>query len=139
MISENVSKWIAKALEDFRTAKHELSFPENEISTGPVCFHCQQLVEKLLKAYLLSKNVDFEKTHDLEHLLDLCAKQDPDFAKLYVGNLTFYAVEVRYPDEFYIPSVEEARECFEIVLKIKDFILKKLEIENDEIIKGIGE
>lgn len=135
MISENGRKWVAKALEDYRTAKHELSFPENEISTGPVCFHCQQLVEKLLKACLVSKNVEFEKTHDLEHLLDLCAKQDPDFAKLYAGNLTFYAVEVRYPDEFYIPSVEEARDCFAIATKIKDFILKKLGIENDEIVR----
>jgi hypothetical protein len=59
-------------------------------------------------------------------------KKDPDFAKLHVGNLTFYAVEVRYPNEFYIPSVEEAQESFEIVLKVKDFILEKLNIKESE-------
>lgn len=132
MIDENIKKWIIKAMEDYRIAEHELSFPEEEISTGPVCFHCQQTVEKLLKAYLVTKKIDFEKTHDLEFLLKLCATQDKDFENVSVGNLTDYAVEVRYPDEFYIPSVEEARECFEIASKIKDFVLYKMGIRKKE-------
>jgi HEPN domain-containing protein len=97
--------------------------------TDGVCFHCQQFVEKLLKAYLVSKNIDFGKTHNLEFLLELCKIQDSDFQGLNVGNLSFYAVEVRYPDEFYIPSVAEANECFEIASIARDFILKKLESE----------
>ena len=44
--------------------------------------------------------MDFQEANDLEHLLDLCAKQDTGFTKLYVGNLTFCAVVVKYPDEF---------------------------------------
>lgn len=133
MIEENIKNWIIKAMEDFNTAKHELSFPKEEISTGPVCFHCQQLVEKLLKAYLVSKNIDFEKTHDLEFLLELCRRQDQDFEKLNIGNLRFYAVEIRYPDEFYIPSIDEAKECFEIASNIKSFIFQKLGIKDNDL------
>lgn len=134
MIDEQVKNWIIKAMEDFNIAKHELTFPENEISTGPVCFHCQQVVEKLLKAYLVSKNIDdFGKTHDLEGLIKLCSKQDTEFKNLNVGNLTDYAVEVRYPEEFYIPSIEEAKECFEIATKIKGFIFKKLQIVEEDL------
>jgi len=44
---------------------------EEEIVTDAVCFHCQQAVEKLLKAYLISKNVEFGRIHDLETLLKL--------------------------------------------------------------------
>jgi hypothetical protein len=50
-----------------------------------------------------------------------------------------YAVEVRYPDEFDIPPIEEANECVEIALQIKDFILNKLNITEDEILRWIKE
>ena len=133
MIDDYVKKWVIKALEDFKVAKHELDLPKEEISTGPVCFHCQQLVEKLLKAYLISKNIDFGKTHDLKFLLHLCIQQDSDFKKLNVGSLTSYADEVRYPDEFYIPSVEEAQKCFKIGLEVKNFIFNKLKIDEKKL------
>jgi len=38
---------------------------------------------------------------------------------------------VRYPDEFYIPSVNEAKECIEVARKVKEFVLKKLGVEGD--------
>jgi HEPN domain-containing protein len=88
MIDEYLKKWIIKAMEDFKVAKHELSLPEDEIATSAVCFHSQQLVEKLLKAYLISTGVDFERTHDLKFLLDLCIRQNNDFKELEVGSLT---------------------------------------------------
>lgn len=72
MIDELVRKWLIKAMEDFMVAKHELNLSEEEIITSAVCFHCQQLVEKLLKAHLVLNNVKFPKTHDLKFLLDLC-------------------------------------------------------------------
>lgn len=111
MIDEYIKKWLIKALNDVKVASHEMALTEEEIVTDAVCFHCQQAVEKLLKAYLISKNVEFGRIHDLETLLKLCASQDTDFTGLDVGNLTDYAVEIRYADEFYIPSIEEAKEC----------------------------
>ncbi|MGB9621127.1 MAG: HEPN domain-containing protein, partial [Brevinematia bacterium] len=69
-----------------------------------LCFHCQQTVEKLLKAFLVYHNVDFQKVHTIEYLIRLCSKIDNEFESLYemTKKLTDYAVEVRYPDEFYI-------------------------------------
>jgi hypothetical protein len=48
-------------------------------------------------------------------------------------NLSFFAVEVRYPDDFYIPTEQEARECLEIARKVKEFIYKKLNITGPDI------
>lgn len=126
MIDDYIEKWIIKAVNDLKVAEHELRQSEDEIITDAVCFHCQQAVEKLLKAYLVSKNTDFGKTHNLEFLLESCLKIDPDFKDMDVGNLSFFAVEIRYPDEFYMPSVAEAKECFNIASKFKDFLLKKI-------------
>jgi hypothetical protein len=40
--------------------------------------------------------------------------------------LTEYAVEFRYPDDFYIPDIEEAKEAYSLALKVKDFILERV-------------
>ncbi len=69
----------------------------------------------------------------MELLLKLCSEQDLEFKGLYIGNLSDYAVEVRYPETFYIPTFEEAKECFEIASKVKDFIFKKLKIKEEEL------
>ena len=135
MIPEKVKKWLYKAIQDFNIARHELTFPDQEISTGPVCFLAQQAVEKLLKAYLVWKNIDFGKTHNLDFLRELCAQQDPEFKNLNLGNLNFYAIEIRYPDEFYLPSVEEARKAFALASQAKEFVFRKLGITDKDLEK----
>ncbi len=132
MIDEKVKKWIIKAFEDYRTIENEFKLSEEEIVTSSVCFHAQQFVEKILKAYLYSKGVDFGKTHNLELLLKLCTREDEDFQSLDVGNLSDYGVEVRYPDEFYIPTIEEAKECFKRAEHVKDFVLNKLKVNEKD-------
>ena len=104
MSDDYLEKWLSKAEDDLTVAEHEMATPEDERVTDAVCFHCQQAVEKYLKTYLIRCNVDFGKTHNLEYLLELCSKQDEEFSAIEVSNLTFYAVEVLYPGEFYTPS-----------------------------------
>ncbi|MBN1113901.1 MAG: HEPN domain-containing protein [Oligoflexia bacterium] len=41
--------------------------------------------------------------------------------------LTDYAVEIRYPDDWYEPGLDEARQAYDTALKAKDFILRKIE------------
>lgn len=100
MKNEYLQGWITKANNDLKVAEHEMDIDINERVTDAICFHCQQAVEKFLKAYLIFHNVEFGKTHNLEYLLELCSKSDEDFQKVNVGNLSFYAVEIRYPDDF---------------------------------------
>ena len=40
-----------------------------------VSYHCQQCVEKYLKALLIHRNVDFPRTHDLVVLFNLLRKE----------------------------------------------------------------
>ena len=123
-----------RAESDLKVAKHMLEI--DEPPTDAVCFHCQQAIEKYLKAFLTFQNVRVKKIHDLEALLNLCIEIDKEFENLdkeKISSLSFFAVEVRYPDEFYIPTIDEARENLEIALKVKEFILKKLNIKESEI------
>jgi len=134
MKDEIVLRWVKKAEEDLRVSEHLLNVETPP--TGAICFHCQQAVEKYLKAYLTYQNVRAGKTHDLVNILNLCIKQDKDFEKLdkdKISSLSFYSVEIRYPDEFYIPKIEEAKESFKIVLKVKDFVFRKLRIKVEDL------
>ena len=38
----------------------------------------------------------------------------------------YVAVEIRYPDDFYMPSEDEAREAYKTASEIKNFILQKI-------------
>jgi len=135
LITENVRRWLIKAIEDWKVIVHEMKLTQEEVATSAVCFHCQQFMEKVLKAYLTLKKVDFGKTHNLEFLLELCKRYDPDFGQIDPGNLTFYAVAIRYPDEFYLPSFDEAKESYEIVQGFKGFVEKKLDVQFDTLIQ----
>lgn len=126
MKDEYVANWLKKADNDLKVAKNELCVTDGDVITEAICFHSQQAVEKYLKAYLISNEIEFGKTHNLEYLIELCSRFDSDFCSMDVEDLSFYAVEIRYPDNFYIPSVEEANRSYHIACKIKDFMVDKL-------------
>ena len=65
----------------------------------PVCFSCQQLVEKYLKALLEELGLMIPRTHDLEDLLDRLLPSHPHLRPLRRGCkfLIQFAVDARYP------------------------------------------
>lgn len=125
-VKDLVNKWLKKAEDDLRTAERELSFEEPITQT--VCFHCQQAAEKYLKAFLVRHQIYFTRTHKITELLRLCATIDSSFADHLqdADNLTDYAVEIRYPDVWLEPTVEEAKQAFETAKEVKQFVLEKL-------------
>ena len=94
-LKEYILQWFTVGDEDLIVA--ERLYENNPISVlGAICFHCQQCVEKYLKAYLSFKNFKFTRTHDLDDLLKDCINFDKDFNKLNFKNLTDFAVDFRY-------------------------------------------
>jgi len=129
-----VLRWLRKAESDLASA--EILLGAGSRVTDVICFHCQQAIEKYLKAFLTDREVRFGRVHDLRTLLDLCIQKDQDFEELdkeSLSELTFYAVDVRYPDEFYMPSLEEAKGAFELAKKIRGLVFKKLGVGEKEL------
>lgn len=95
--------------------------------TDTICFHSQQAAEKYLKSYLVAKQTPFRNTHSITEILRSCIEIDPEFEELsFAVFFTAYAVDLRYPDDFYIPEPEEAREAFRIALEVKAIVTKKI-------------
>jgi HEPN domain-containing protein len=92
-----VKEWLQKADENFRFA--EASLKDGSGFYAQLCFHFQQSAEKYLKAYIIAKNLPFERVHDLVHLLKICANHTPAFSELRDECIllnTAY-IETRYP------------------------------------------
>ena len=93
-----------------------------------IAFHCQQTVEKYLKALLVRHQVEFPKTHDIRKLLGLIATVHPDLAESLrdADVLTPFGVEVRYPSDApeLLPGGET--DAFGIARRAKDGVMALL-------------
>src|SRR5262245_57494710 len=90
-------EWIRKAEDDHRAAVRLASAPDP--LHDQVCFHCQQVAEKYLKALLEELTVTIPKTHDLEDLLNRLLPHHSSLSGHRRGLrfLTPFAIDPRYP------------------------------------------
>jgi HEPN domain-containing protein len=129
-MKKQVENWVLLADNDLYAA--EIIFKDNYPLTNIVAFHCQQAIEKYLKAYLIEKDVSLLKTHDLIRLNDM-AKEIKDLGidekKLTVINEVYG--ESRYPGELGLlpggmPTDKQAKEFIEYANEIKTKINNEL-------------
>jgi HEPN domain-containing protein len=125
---ELVRIWLLKAHSDLHTAIQIGGLPDGHLDAG--IYHCQQAAEKVLKGYLLFREVSFEKTHDLKKLLRQAEPLAAGFDQFQetAAVLTPYAAAYRYPGEFATlePSREEFAEAVRQAQAIYDFVLNLL-------------
>lgn len=87
-----------------RKAESDLAAVRRTVtSTGPYdtgLFHCQQAVEKYLKALLAVHNVNYPKIHDVTVLAELAEPFCPALATIPFSLAEFnpFAVTIRYDD-----------------------------------------
>lgn len=98
--NENVLEWVEKAEGDYETII-DLGKKRNKRQLFIIAFHCQQCIEKYLKALLVFFQIDFPKQHDLEELLVLILQKDPLLSPIRndLKELTPFAVSFRYPGD----------------------------------------
>ena len=77
LINKTTANWISIADRDLLTARQGLE--AKEVLTDTISFHCQQAAEKYLKAFLVKQQVEFNKTHSIAVLVNLCATIDSEF------------------------------------------------------------
>jgi len=122
-------KWIEKADHDLGSAKViYLHLPEY---FDTIAFHCQQAVEKYLKAILFHSEINFLRSHDLIYLLELVSDKfaidNDQFEK--VSSLNNFNVQVRYPNEIIHLTKEELESAIAISEEFRGFAIKTIEIK----------
>lgn len=136
-----VDEWLFFAETDLKSAKILLA----EDVYFEVGFHAQQVVEKCLKAVLVSTGQRVPKIHSLPALLEKVSSTNNNFSSFEeaVKFLDPFYVSTRYPDvseeslEERMPTQEEAKQAVKYAEDIFRFTTKAL--EDDKTQKGFGQ
>ena len=111
-------EWVRCAEEDFDVAA-ALMRRRTKTAANSIGFHCQQCVEKYLKARLEEAGLVAPRTHDLVALLQLLLPIEPlwaSFASALRG-LNDYAVRFRYPG--HVATRADARTALKLCRSIR--------------------
>ena len=125
---EIIKRWIEKGDHDLGTAM--ITYKHIPKYTDTIAFHCQQSVEKYLKAYLLYLGHEIKRTHDLIFLMEQIDKT-VNFSQQWFDKaleLQDYAVEIRYPDEIVELSNNEIESAINISQDFRKMIIEKLDL-----------
>jgi HEPN domain-containing protein len=118
--------WLAKAAVDLLVCERLLGQDAAFFET--VAFHAQQAAEKSLKALLVARQLEFPRTHDIERLVELVARDDGALAEALAdaAELTPFGVEYRYPGEYAPVTAEAADACVSLARKVHNEISTRL-------------
>lgn len=118
-IKNSSDLFLYKAIVDLNSAKYLLNGFNHEdikIDIDKIYFELQQSAEKALKALLTKHAIEFPKSHDIEHLINICSEAlIPLIADIeHLIELSDFAVEGRYSiisddlnnSELYIELIE---------------------------------
>lgn len=111
-----------QGLRDYHSAEKLMSglkqFPDTAV------YHCQQAAEKILKAFLTFYEIDFQKSHNLVNLINLCSRQNAAFNRFHTHAeiLTPYVTAFRYPGDYFEPEMEDVREAFRLAKEVLEFV-----------------
>jgi len=127
-----VREWLKYSQNDLISARH-LYNNLNPKQTEIACYLSQQCAEKALKGFILFKDIEPPKTHNLIELCQICINYDKSFLEILddCADLTPYGVAVRYPNELAIDDAI-AKLAIDKAQLIYDFCDKKV-VANDEL------
>ena len=128
---ELVCSWLTKAASDLKSAR--LLGMAEEAPLDTAIYHCQQTAEKAVKAFLVSRGVTPDKTHDVRKLTLQASNFEPRFNEFIerAAVLTPYAWEFRYPDDLAetYPTTEEFDVAVQHAQAIYEFALSLIPTE----------
>lgn len=102
--------------------------PDPDWVSEILCFHAQQAIEKALKTFLIAHGKTPPRTHSVEILIEQCIYVDQDFPRYPIRDISYFAVEARYPGETFQPDPEETRYYAQLAHSIVSDIKGKLGI-----------
>lgn len=129
--SKRYFDWIYHAQQDYLAAT---TLKEDVRCFNSAAFHCQQCIEKSLKAYLLFKNHRLYDGHNLTWLLKQVVIQNDAF-KIYLSRISqinrFY-IETRYPADIPIDvDTETMNSLLQITHDILELICQQIKFDKN--------
>jgi HEPN domain-containing protein len=128
-MNEKVKSWYYYADKDMLVVSELMHRPD---LTGAVAFHCQQAIEKYIKAFMVANDIPIIKTHELVNLNEIIKEiKDFGFDEDLLESLSQLYIEDRYPGQIGLlptgePTLEQAKNFYrfapEVETKMKETI-----------------
>lgn len=119
--------WLDRSKEDMLSAK---ILRETSECYNNAAFHCQQTIEKALKAYILLKSDILVDGHNLSWLCKRAMKYDQKFAEWLQesASLNKCYIETRYPADLpLVLTSDEVSGYYKMASDMYDFILSEVD------------
>ncbi len=125
-MQKDIDYWVELSKYDIKTA--DAMFKARRYLY--VLFTCQQAVEKMLKALVIKNIKKFPpKTHDLLKLIELSGIDVDETKKEFLSRLSFYYIEIRYPQEIARISKDVNKKIAHEYLKNTKALLRWLKLK----------
>lgn len=123
-MKQTTEEWLLAAEDDLLSAK---KLADSERLTNIVAFHCQQCLEKGLKALIEEKSGISIKSHDLLRLKDMTKLSLSDNEVIIMATINEVYIDSRYPGDLGLmpkgkPTISEV----EGFIKYSEVILKRI-------------
>jgi len=121
-----IKEWIDLSYQDLISANQLIA--SNTDSPNVICYLCQLSAEKLLKAWLIKLGFEINKelkSHDLLKLLTVIDKTNEVNHDLFLwcSDMKDIAQEPRYPSLDGRQNMIDAKESFDLLSKIHNYIM----------------
>ena len=119
-------EWLNKAQSDYLFA--EASLREFSGFYSQICVLCHDVVEKYLKAFLISQGKRPDRIHDLLAILNESCQVDStlDVISTQCSILNDYYIPLKYPSHYPEMTLEQAKEAFAAAGVVRCEIEKRL-------------
>ena len=119
--------WLRRAESNLNIAIRSVG---ESVFLEDLCFEAQQFAEKALKALLIFIKGDYPKVHSFTVLLNQLEGQVlVPVSILEVVELSDYAVQVRYPGDYYPVSEEEYERAIELATRVIEWVKTQVDVE----------
>ena len=127
-VENTVRQWLAKADMDWGSVEILTEHPR--CPRHAVCYHCQQYVEKLLKAILTLHQIEAPKTHDLRRLIQLSSPMAAELGALCdrADGMSLAGVAIRYPDNWREVSEADMKDMMALADEFAAILLPRLKM-----------
>ncbi len=128
--SADPRRWLAYARSDLALAREGRQ--SADVFLESLCYHCQQAVEKSLKAVLIVHKVDFPRTHNLGTLVDrlpATAALTTAVSDDLLRGLSAYAILSRYPGDLEDVSQADYTEALDVATRVVEWAGLQVDVE----------
>jgi len=128
-MKKETAEWISIANEELIAAKHLIKLDLYRM----VCYHCQQFVEKSIKAFLVEKDIEFYRTHNILDLKNMIISLGVEIPLTNEDAIFLNSIyRSRYPAGLGLlpygePDKKDAEKALDCANKIHDWLDKNLQ------------